>query len=138
MNFCQRSYANPESTLRSVHFTALWEILRPLEASALDDIEMRCADGHTRVVFPRISSFLADYPKQCLITLVKQGWCPRCELPPAKFPGYNRWPTRRSSEQYSDMSEDVAASLGYWKFTDFAPFSDFHKGCDIFACMGVN
>ena len=99
---------------------------------------MRCADGQTHIVFPQISSFLADYPEQCLMTLVKQGWCPRCKLPPAKFPGYNRQPTRHSSEQYFDMSEDVAASLGYWKFTDFALFCDFHKACDIFSCLGVD
>lgn len=125
------------ATKRAYH-TALREILRPLEAPARDGIEMRCADGRTRVVFPRIGSFLADYPEQCLLTLVKQGWCPRCELPPAKFPGYNRRSIRRSPEQHLDMSEDMAASLGYWKFTDFAPFSDFHEGCDIFSCIGVD
>ena len=127
-----------EHTTKRAFHTALREILQPLEAPALDGIEMRCADGHTCVVFPRISSFLADYPKQCLITLVNQGWYPCCELPLATFPGYNRRPTRRSSEQSSDMSEDVAAPHEYWTFTDYAPFSDFHKGYDIFSCMGYN
>ena len=60
-----------EHTTKRAFHTALREILRPLEAPAMDGIEMRCADGHARIVFPRISSFLADYPEQCLITLVK-------------------------------------------------------------------
>ena len=127
-----------EHTTKRAFHMALREILRPLEAPARDGVEMRCADGHTRVVFPRISSFLADYPEQCLLTLVKQGWCPRCELRPAEFPGYNRRPIRRSPGRCSDMSEDMAASLGYWKFPDFAPFSDCHEGCDIFSCIGVD
>ena len=61
------------TTKRALH-TALREILWPLEAPPLDGIVMRCADDHTGIVFPRISSFLANYPVQCLITLIRQVW----------------------------------------------------------------
>ena len=82
-----------EHTTNHTFHTVLREILRPLEAPALDGIEMRYAYGHTRIVFPQISFFLANYPEQYLITHVKQGWCPCSKLPPAKFPGYIHRPT---------------------------------------------
>ena len=92
-------------TQKRVYHTALREILRPLEAPEREGITIRCADGHTRLAFPRIASFLADYPEQCTITLIKYLWCPRCELPPDEFPGFNRHAARRRSDRYSDMSE---------------------------------
>ncbi|KAF8248245.1 hypothetical protein K440DRAFT_510649, partial [Wilcoxina mikolae CBS 423.85] len=57
-------------------------MLRPLEEPAKSGIKVLCADGRTRHAYPRIASFVADYPEQCNITEVKYGWCPRCEIDP--------------------------------------------------------
>ena len=54
---------------RALH-CALREILRSLESYERLGIPIRCADGHTRLGFPRLASWLADYPEQCALTLV--------------------------------------------------------------------
>ncbi|KAF8252136.1 hypothetical protein K440DRAFT_537046 [Wilcoxina mikolae CBS 423.85] len=67
-------------------------MLRPLEEPVKSGIKVLCADGRTRHAYPRIASFLADYPEQYNITGVKYGWCPRCEIDPDDLPGFNRMP----------------------------------------------
>ena len=36
-----------------------------------------CGDGNYQWVIYGIGPYIADYPKQCLITSIIQGWCPR-------------------------------------------------------------
>jgi hypothetical protein len=36
-----------------------------------------CGDGNYRRVIYGIGPYIADYPEQCLITSIVQGWCPR-------------------------------------------------------------
>ncbi|KAF8241189.1 hypothetical protein K440DRAFT_507321, partial [Wilcoxina mikolae CBS 423.85] len=57
-------------------------MLRPLEEPAKCGIKVLCAEGRTCHAYPQIASFPADYPEQCNVTLVKYGWCPRCETDP--------------------------------------------------------
>ena len=35
-----------------------------------------CLDGHFRCVIYGLGPYIADYPKQVLLTGVVQGWCP--------------------------------------------------------------
>ncbi|KAF8245713.1 hypothetical protein K440DRAFT_554784, partial [Wilcoxina mikolae CBS 423.85] len=70
-------------------------MLRPLEELTKSGIKVLYADGRTRHAYPRIASFLADYPEQCNITGVKCGWCPQCEIDPDDIPGFNRRTRRR-------------------------------------------
>ena len=39
-----------------------------------------CPDGHFRHVIYRIGPFIADYPKQCLLSCIIQGWCAKYVL----------------------------------------------------------
>ncbi|KAF8241536.1 hypothetical protein K440DRAFT_506538, partial [Wilcoxina mikolae CBS 423.85] len=57
-------------------------MLHPLEEPVKSGIKILCADGPTHHAYPRIASFLTDYPEQCNITGVKYVWCPRCEIDP--------------------------------------------------------
>lgn len=56
-------------------------ILEPLKAAGKPNgpgVEMVGGDGAVRRVYPILSTYVADYPEQCLITCTKSGTCPRC------------------------------------------------------------
>jgi Plavaka transposase len=37
----------------------------------------RCPDGHYWQVIYDLVAFIADYPKQVMLTGIVQGWCPK-------------------------------------------------------------
>ncbi|QRV80198.1 hypothetical protein RhiJN_08213 [Ceratobasidium sp. AG-Ba] len=66
------------------------ELMQEVWKSLLDDefidayfngVEIKCADGITRRVFPRILTYSADYPEKVLVAAIRNGGdrlCPRC------------------------------------------------------------
>jgi hypothetical protein len=38
---------------------------------------VRCTDGHFRRAIYGLGPYIADYPEQCLLACIVQGWCPR-------------------------------------------------------------
>jgi hypothetical protein len=113
-------------------------ILHAREELAKSRFAVLCAPGPNRHAFPQIASFLADYPVQRTITIVKHSWRPRCEICPDDMPGFARMPRRCHPELYIHLSTTAAEEVGLWKFADCPNFANAHAGCNIFSCRNVD
>jgi hypothetical protein len=66
---------------RSVFHQALRVMIEPLFQPAREGILLPGPDTLLRNCFPILSVYIADYPEQVLLTLIKYGSCPKCKVP---------------------------------------------------------
>ncbi|KAG8791703.1 hypothetical protein FRC12_008352 [Ceratobasidium sp. 428] len=81
------------------------QMLRPLKEVGRAGVEMRCADGGVRLVFPLVVAYIADFPEQCLVACTPKSRCPKCLMPSDDRGEYNRQhPPRDQAKILSAMN----------------------------------
>ncbi|KAL1684462.1 hypothetical protein GGG16DRAFT_68253, partial [Schizophyllum commune] len=107
-------------------------------------VEMTCADGWVRRVFPILSAYIADYPEQCLVACIRENSCPRCTVAPNRR-GVDPEP-RPVTTVWRDHDKTMAALKAHADRTDSTAFKTLNlrpvdpfwqnlPNCDIFSCM---
>ncbi|KAI0074316.1 hypothetical protein K474DRAFT_1677225 [Panus rudis PR-1116 ss-1] len=93
-----------------------------------------CPDGYYRRAIYGFGPYIADYPEQVLLTLVVQGWCPRCLAPHNNLDG-ERCGLRRSREHRAYLLQGEFSPRILWDdygyVSDVVPFTDGFPNADI-------
>lgn len=117
-------------------------LLRPLVQAGLDGVDIVCADGFIRTVYPILAAYIADHPEQCLVTCVKENRCPKC-LVRAEDRGTGMGKNTRWRDHVKTAEMLRSAVSGEKPTTDFNedglrpidPFWADLPHADIFVCI---
>ncbi|KAG1759185.1 hypothetical protein EDD22DRAFT_981132 [Suillus occidentalis] len=72
--------ASHRQTLANLYHACLHCVLAPLKSIGVDGLCMASGDGALRHCHPLFASFVGDYPEQLLVTGIKFGECPKCDV----------------------------------------------------------
>jgi hypothetical protein len=114
-------------------------ILEPLISAGKDGVDMVCADGFIRRVFPILSAYIADYPEQCLVVCCKESACPTCLVKPENRGEYRVHSVLRDPEStleaLSDKADGISDEFRNQSLRLIDPFWKDLPHCNIFSCI---
>ena len=82
-------------------------LLGPLVDAGKSGVNMPCADGFVRRVFPILAAYVADHPEQCLVACCQENRCPRCVVEAGKR-GRPEFSTQRDPAGTLEAMKDAA------------------------------
>ncbi|KZP09744.1 hypothetical protein FIBSPDRAFT_963695 [Athelia psychrophila] len=100
---------------RQLSHTCLAQMLKPLSKGFTTPEPMRCPDGHFRRAIYGAGPYIGDYPEQCMLTAIVQGWCPKCMAP------------------YKDLEQDAISRTQ--KLAN--ELAEFHELGELWAKFGI-
>ncbi|KAJ6545618.1 hypothetical protein B0H19DRAFT_955127 [Mycena capillaripes] len=114
-------------------------MLDSLVAAGNDGVDMLCADGHMRRVYPILAAYVADYPEQCLVACCMENRCPECKVDPTRR-GLPVHSALRDPGETIKLMKKHAKGLQPKKFErqGLRPADPFWKDlphCNIFQCF---
>lgn len=87
--------------------TCMRTLLEPLLQAGQNGVEMPCADGFLRKVFPILAAYIADYPEQCLVGCIKENSCPMCDVLPGDRGDHTKKGKLRDQEDVLNLLDSV-------------------------------
>ena len=114
-------------------------LLEPLREAGRNGVDMVCANGFIRRIFPILAAYVADFPEQCLIACNNEKRCPQC------LTGYHElgepvetvW---RDEDSVLQAMADASQGVSSEEFNSqgLRPNNPFWRSlphCDIFSCF---
>ncbi|KAI9065669.1 hypothetical protein FKP32DRAFT_1567403 [Trametes sanguinea] len=136
---CYSKAARSEAMYRLFH-RCMAKMLEALIEAGRSGVDMTCADGLIRRVFPILAAYIADHPEQCLIACCKENRCPRCLVPSKRRGERREWPLR-SQAATADVLQRFGEGENPPEYKDqglrpvYKPFWADLPHTDIFSCI---
>ncbi|QRW10106.1 plasma membrane ATPase 4 [Ceratobasidium sp. AG-Ba] len=67
---------------QNLFHTCMRTMLEPLAEACKTGVEVVCADGNVRRIYPVLAAYIADFIEQCKVACIKQTHCPLCSVDP--------------------------------------------------------
>ncbi|KAG1773500.1 hypothetical protein EDD22DRAFT_976106 [Suillus occidentalis] len=105
-------------SLTNLFHACMCYVVEPLVEPGREGMEIMSGDGAFRLGHPLVACYIGDYPEQLLVTGVKTGECPKCDIPSGEL-GNNILPCH---------SQDLGLILDALTLLDEDPY-EFTKAC---------
>lgn len=102
---------------------------------------MTCADGFIRHIYPILAAYIADHPEQCLVSCVKESFCPKCMVASSERGRGGLPADPRGQDEAAELFREALESgrkSAKFKTTGLRPICPFWidlPHCDIFECI---
>ncbi|KZP16263.1 hypothetical protein FIBSPDRAFT_749065 [Athelia psychrophila] len=116
---------------RQLSHTSIAKMLLPLQASFTTPEINRCPDGHFRRTIYGAGPYIADYPEQCMLTAVVQGWCPKCMAPSHDLEQEALSRTQKLTNELAEFHELGQLWARFGIIGDIVPFTADFPRADI-------